>query len=258
MKSFFCYTIWIHFVFLLFACGNKPIPKYAGHFSKIAFPPANLVNELSITYRYEKLQLSPYCRCIDDEFLSNVDDCDTTILQNGALLYWHFNCDSSWLTLEKNHKKMVLNSIREMHDYTYRLGFQLEKEFKTTMLFRYGCPANGPCMHALLNKETGKVVEEFEELIFNAEDTKADFVIYFDSNNLTSVILQYINTGRKHKINIPSKWFKNFHDPPIEQQFDKGRLEGQIYIQPLQYKEDEDQKNWLYDSLVIDLNKYPQ
>ncbi|UOR03561.1 hypothetical protein MUN82_11445 [Hymenobacter aerilatus] len=130
-------------------------------------------------------------------------DCKTTFLKNGSKLYWQFNCNRVWLTLESaKGRKRVLNEVPvDLSGYTYRLGYQLSKEYKNTLLFRSGCPANGPCNFVLIDKTTGIKLREFGELIYDhSSHNFYDFVLYLYSPN--TLIIYYIDTGRKYTIRL--------------------------------------------------------
>lgn len=57
-------------------------------------------------------------------------DCDTIKLKNNYSLYWQFNCNQIWLTLEKpNMSKIIIDVINaELYAYIYRFGYQLIKD----------------------------------------------------------------------------------------------------------------------------------
>jgi hypothetical protein len=96
------------------------------------------------------------CGCKSDSFMTQfTTSCKTTYLKNGAKIYWQFNCKSIWLTHQsKSGKQITIDKIPiELYGYTYRLGYQLAKEYKRTLLFRSGCPANGPCNFVLVDAD---------------------------------------------------------------------------------------------------------
>ena len=175
------------------------------------------------------------CFCDKDILMNNATtNCKTTILKNKSKLYWQYNCNKIWLTLEnRKGKKIVLDKIPvEYFGYTYRLGFHLIKEFDKTILFRSGCPANGPCTYTLIDKSTGKKVNEFGQLICIDTDVREDkkyqfdFGVYF-SENYDKLKIYYFNS--KKMLTIPFNARKNNLTAVIpEQQFDKMNLEGNI------------------------------
>lgn len=150
------------------------------------------------------------CGCPTDSLINNGSiDCSTQKLSDGSELYWQINCKRVWLTLKKrNNKKIVLDEVPfEYFGYTYRLGFQLAREYKKTLLFSSGCPANGPCNFVLVDKNTGRRVNEFGELIYNHSTRQFfDFVIYFSKQN--QLTLHYIDSGKKYRYAVHAKDFK--------------------------------------------------
>jgi hypothetical protein len=175
------------------------------------------------------------CHCDKDTLMNNATtNCKTTILNNQSKLYWQFNCERIWLTLEnlKGQKKIIDEVEVGLFGYTYRLGFYLIREFDKTLLFRSGCPANGPCIYTLLNKSTGKKIKEYRQLICidteSKEKTKYQFafVVYPDSN-FKNIIIDYININKK--LTIPFDLQENNLTSVIpEYQFDKIKLERNI------------------------------
>lgn len=129
--------------------------------------------------------------------------CDTTQLKNGSILYWQYNCDRIWLTLQNvKREKIVIDEVPvEFYGYTYRLGFHLIKEFRNSLLFRTGCGASGPCFYILIDKYTGKKLKEFDQLICIDTDVQLDdaqpynynFVAYL-SENLDQLIVYFIDS----------------------------------------------------------------
>ncbi|MFN0255088.1 hypothetical protein [Pedobacter ureilyticus] len=164
--------------------------------------------------------------------------CDTTRLSNQSTIYWQYNCDRIWLTLEnKKKEKFVIDSVPpELYGYTYRLGYHLIKEFDSGLLFRSGCPANGPCIYTLINKYNGKVLDEFNQLICiekSSNDSKYNFnfIVYFSANQ-SYLIINYLDKNKRLKIPFQEK----LTAAVPEQQFDKMILDQ--YILTLQYYSD--------------------
>lgn len=73
------------------------------------------------------------CFCDKDTLMNTATvDCKTVLLKNNSKLYWQFNCNRIWLTLENiNGKKKVIDEVEVgLYGYTYRLGYYLIKEIK--------------------------------------------------------------------------------------------------------------------------------
>ena len=187
------------------------------------------------------------CFCEKDTLMNDATiDCATTILGNKSKLYWQFNCTRIWLTLENvNGRKVVLDEVPvEYYGYTYRLGFHLVKEFEKSILFRSGCPANGPCTYLLIDKSSGKQIAEFGQLICidtDLRDSKKyqfDFVVYF-SEDYGKMEIYYVNS--KKRLIIPFDTERNNFTSIIpEYQFDRMDLNGDMLT--LDYTTDEQEK----------------
>ncbi len=169
------------------------------------------------------------CFCENDSLINNYTvSCDTTIFSNNAKLYWQFNCDRIWLTLEnENGQQTIIDTIPiGLYAYTYRLGFHLIKEFDKTILFRSGCPANGPCIYTLIDKNTGNKIKEFDQLIcIDTEDDKYnfDFIVYL-SETTDYLIIYYVDNGKT--LQVPFK--ENLTSSIPQYQFDKMTLNNNI------------------------------
>lgn len=150
------------------------------------------------------------CFCENDSLINDYTvSCDTAIFSNNSKLYWQFNCDRIWLTLEnKNGHKSIIDTVPiDLYAYTYRLGFHLIKEFDNTILFRSGCAANGPCIYTLIDKNTGNKIREFDQLIcIDTEDDKYnfDFVVYL-SDTTDHLVIYYIESKKTLKVPFKEK-----------------------------------------------------
>ena len=150
------------------------------------------------------------CFCENDSLMNEATvSCDTLYLKNGSQLYWQFTCDRIWLTLRNTSgQTYTLNEVdAALYSYTYRLGYHFIKEFGTKILFRSGCPANGPCDYVLIDTVSGKIIKEFNQLIqidtdLNGTSYAFPFVVYFNAERNKLVAENIYN----HK-----KTFKKFN-----------------------------------------------
>lgn len=166
----------------------------------------------------------PNCGCASDSSINQyTTKCDTVVLKNNNKLYYQFNCDSIWLTFENKsgHKKILYQEkeyFKELYGYQYRIKYVLRKEYKKSLLFRTGCPANGPCNFVLIDKNTGRLKTELGELIYQHNpDIFYDFIIYFN-DDYKSITVDFIDTGRKIKKRVKKE---DFNSTIPEYQFDK-------------------------------------
>jgi hypothetical protein len=125
----------------------------------------------------------------------------------------------------------------EYYQYAHRLGYQFIKEYDRSLLFRYGCPANGPCNFALVDKTTGKTFKQFGELIYNPSSNNPffEFVLYFTDSTLTSLTLHYIDTDKKYIIPVNSR---QFNAVAPESEFDDIAVKGNLLTLTYTYAHD--------------------
>lgn len=174
------------------------------------------------------------CFCAESPEMNDATtSCETKVLNNGAKLYWQYNCEKIWLTLENENKKIQIDQI-DLSDYgiTYRLGFHFIKEYKNSILFRTGCGATGPCSYVLIDKYSGKKLKKFNQLIDIDTDVKMEnphpysfpFVIYLspDSDHL---ILYFVDTQKI--IQLPLKEKIGFIIP--ENHFSEMRVKDNLF-----------------------------
>ena len=147
------------------------------------------------------------CYCDSEKDLDLYISCDTINFTNNSFLYRQFNCDSSWLTYEnKNGIKKILYALQApLIDYTERLGYQFEFEYKSTFLIRNrlisGCCK--PPEFLLFNKQSGNIVKKFGRLIYHSELKNLPIVAYLNQKDLNSIIIYNFDTKVKKVIELP-------------------------------------------------------
>jgi len=209
---------------------RPPIANLSGNMIKALFMFTSCILTFGQLYGQKK-----QCHCDKDTFMNNATvSCETKILKNKAKLYWQYNCNKIWLTLETiKRQKITLDEVPvEYYGYTYRLGFHFVKEFDNSILFRSGCPANGPCLYTLIDKTTGKKIDEFGQLICidvdirDAKQYQFDFLVYADSN-YKKIIINY--PDKKKVLTIPFDFQRSNLTAAIpEYQFDRIKLKGSL------------------------------
>lgn len=199
------------------------------------------------------------CFCEKDSLMSEAVNCDTIFLKNHSKLYWQLNCIRIWLTIENAKKtKIVIDEPDvNLYQYTYRTGFHLIREYKNSILFRSGCGANGPCSYILIDKTTGKRIQEYGQLICIDTDSQYDkksyqypfdFIVYLDDDvkGVQNLVVYYIDT--KKTIKVPFKEKLSAGIP--EQQFDSMTVKNNVLT--ILYETDDNPKK----SIKINLDKY--
>lgn len=145
----------------------------------------------------------PNCGC--DKIKLNPENqykCDTTIFTNRSMLYWQWNCDSSWLTFE-NKEKVILSSCEEPNVYEcQRTGLHFLKEYPNYLLFEYkwtsGCCT--PPDIVFISKENGKEIKRINNDQFIAGNVDDSYVIYFADTIYEKLIYLDNNSDNEYSI----------------------------------------------------------
>ena len=192
------------------------------------------------------------CSCNQNSEYNSYIKCETTFLHDKGFLNYHFNCDSIWLILNENeHSYQIFSMGTDLIEYTYRIGYQLIREFDNSLLFRYDCPATGSCNHILINKKSGKVIQKFHELVYKGNNSNAPFIIYFSNDYLDSLTIDFLDLNKSYKIMVDSSHFKSTNP---EFQFDEGYVNQNKFI--LSYDYYNSDSIWTKSKIILDLNKY--
>lgn len=90
----------------------------------------------------------------------NNNFCDTTFLKlSKGYLYYQYDCDSLWLTFQNIDSKFIIytNENIILIPLMWRLGYNLIRETRKNIIFRYGCSSTAlDCQYISINKLTGK------------------------------------------------------------------------------------------------------
>ncbi|RTZ01765.1 hypothetical protein [Flavobacterium sp. GSP6] len=189
--------------------------------------------------------------------------CDTTLFQNGSKLYRQFNCDSSWLTFEnKNGLKKIMYSLdKPLIELTSRLGYQFVKEYKTTLLFENRQASGGgfPTNFELIDKDNGKVIEEFGTIIYYSDTDYNNYVLYLSSDSLVTLTFYNIDTKTKFNYSIPQgrlrKTVMESSQMFPEYLFEEPQTNDNILTLKYKYLVNADPEKWNTDIITIDLQK---
>ncbi len=162
------------------------------------------------SYSYLK---SEDCFCETDSIYNEYINCEPKILDNGAKIYWSFNCDSSWLTFENNGNIIVFESFdKEWMDFTGRLGYVFFQEFNNSFLYESkrvsGCCQ--PTEFFLHDKTTGELIKELGTGIYFAQNSENPFFvsINYEIDNLNYLLIFNFDTKIEYNISIPSDIIK--------------------------------------------------
>ena len=84
---------------------------------------------------FSTLISSQICSCSQMPDLKDLISCKTTTFQNGAKIYWEFDCNSSWITFQNGAlKKKIFELDKTEMEFTGRLGYKSWTELGNSFL----------------------------------------------------------------------------------------------------------------------------
>lgn len=124
---------------------------------------------------------------------------DTTYLSNGSILYYKWNCDSTWLTFEGKNKRIIKSCSDEDPILCSRTGLSFIKEYPNYLLFAHywisGCCT--PPDVVFIDKKTGEEKKRIENSLFVTGDADKDYLLYFSDTTYTSLVYLNHSTNKK-------------------------------------------------------------
>lgn len=217
---------------------------------------------LTITYYNAKAE---DCFCEKDSIYNNFINCEPKILDNGAKIYWSFNCDSSWLTFENKGEKLILQSFEEqIIEFTTRIGYISFQEFDNTFLFESqrisGCCV--PSEFYLHDKESGMVINDLGTGIYSASEPEYPFFISFvydnDFEKIEGLKIFNINTMKEFSYKLPESILSIIDSCKITTHFEEvildAKFDGKSII--FEFNSYRCETNTDTEKLVIDLTDY--
>ena len=126
-------------------------------------------------------------------FERNKSFTDTTFLGNGAMLYYQWNCDSTWLTFKKE-EEVILKSYLDCDPFLCSsLGLTFIKEYPSYLLFIHNW-SSGCCTPpdlVFIDKSTGHEKKRIGNWQFIWGDADEDYALYFTDTTYTDLV--YLN-----------------------------------------------------------------
>lgn len=152
------------------------------------------------------------CSCENLEIAEeNQFKCEIERFENGASLYWQWNCESAWLTFE-NKKKVILRTCENETIYScQRTGLEFLKEYKNYLLFQYKW-ASGCCTSPdviFFNKDSGIEIERVPQDQFVWGDIEKNYLLYFSDSTLTTLFLLDHLTDKKYSMQFEPHQIEN-------------------------------------------------
>ena len=203
---------------------------------------------------------SQKCECSTNSDLKNLISCKQTKFQNGAKIYWNYDCNSSWIIFENgNIKKKIFELDKQFIDYSGRLGYRNWTEYKNVFLIENsivsGCCQPGEFI--LYNKNNGKKIAELGTIIFLNDSKNIPFALTFKNNS--QLLFTNLNENKFCEIKIPlnliKKTLQNSNELYSENLFENIEFKNELLTFDIKYKETKN-SNWKKKSIIFDAKKY--
>ena len=203
---------------------------------------------------------SQKCECSNNPDLKNLISCKQTRFQNGAKIYWNYDCNSSWIIFENGKiKKKIFELDKQSIEYSGRLGYRNWREYKNAFLIENslvsGCCQ--PSEFTLYNKNNGKKIAELGTIIFFKDSKENQFALTFNNNN--NLLFTKLNENKYCRIKIPQNLIeialKNSNELYPENLFENIKFKNELLTFDIKYKEKQNSV-WKKKTIIFDTKKY--
>ncbi|PIF47502.1 hypothetical protein CLU96_4560 [Chryseobacterium sp. 52] len=206
------------------------------------------------------LAFSQKCSCSKNPELKNVISCEATQFENGAKIYWDYDCNSSWITFQNGKiRKKIFTLEKEFIEFTGRLGYRSWTEYKNSFLVENsvvsGCCQPGE--YILYNKNNGEKIIELGTIISINHDGNNPYTITLKTDN--KLLYTDLNNNKSYAIKIPKNkiesTLKNTNVLYPENLFENIEIKNGLLSIHLRYKESK-QSNWKVEVIKLDIKKH--
>lgn len=197
------------------------------------------------------------CNCPQKTELKNLISCQPTQFQNGARIYWEYDCNTSWITFQKgNIKRKIFELEKEFIELSGRLGYRNWTEYKTSFLIENslvsGCCQPGE--YILYDKKNGRKIAELGSIIFISNNKKSPYTLTLKTNS--KLLYTNLNNNKSYSIKIPNdkieKTLKNTLELYPENLFENIKIKNNILYIHLKYKESK-KANWKIETITMNI-----
>lgn len=182
------------------------------------------------------------CSCSQKPELKDVLSCEATLLQNGAKIYWEYDCNSSWITFQKGkEKRKIFELEKEFIALSGKLGYRNWTEYKNSFLIENSL-ASGCCQPAeyiLYDKNNGRKITELGTVIFISDTKDQPYTVTLKNNH--QLLYTNLNNNRSYPVKIPENLIentlKNSEELYPENLFESIHVKNKMLFISLRYKE---------------------
>lgn len=199
------------------------------------------------------------CSCSEMPDLQELITCKTTTFQNGAKIYWEFDCNASWITFENGGlKKKIFELDKTEMEFSGRLGYKSWTEWENSFLIENSV-VSGCCQpdeYILYNKNNGDKISDLGTLVYLEKTGKQPFVLTFKRNE--DLLFTNLSDNKSYVVKIPKdkidKTMKNSDEQHAENLFGNVQMKNGSLSMELRYKVSKKGK-WQKEIIRFDLNK---
>ncbi|SEQ84952.1 hypothetical protein [Epilithonimonas lactis] len=199
------------------------------------------------------------CSCSEMPDLKDLISCKTTAFQNGAKIYWEFDCNSSWITFENGGlKKKIFELDKTEMEFSGQLGYKSWTELENSFLIENSV-VSGCCQpdeYILYNKNSGDQISDLGTLVYLEKTGKQPFVLTFKRNE--DLLFTDLNNHRSYVVKIPKnkidKTMKNSDELYAENLFGNVQMKNGLLSMELRYKVSK-KGAWKKEIITLDVNK---
>lgn len=185
--------------------------------------------------------------------------CHSEELKNNAKVFYHYDCDSMYITLLGTTGDTIPIYRMEMEMTGYaRLIPSLSHDAQNTVLFNTYCSGGFvSCSWSLIDKASGNYLAEFHDIIYT--DTIQNTILHMADNHTLKLYIMDVN--KEFDIEYPKeKWEKS---PiayggvfPAQNYFTAEHTDATHLNVTYRFMDEAISEEWLEESFVIDLNEY--
>lgn len=137
------------------------------------------------------------CQCLTERL--NLE-CDTSFLKSNALLYYQYNCDSVWLTMENvRGEKYILYQLETELFNGPKLAFLKGDCERSILISRKELEKD--VQYYLIDKSTGRMMKSFQNVI-DQSFNRTPLIAYFHSEQQRFFVYN-MDTGLEVELSMP-------------------------------------------------------
>lgn len=171
-----------------------------------------------------------YCGCkeVSYSFLS----CDTTYITSKTILFWQWNCDSSWLTLQQKGKAQTILDVleREKMPKSSSIGMHYIKKIGPSLWLKKqevsGCCY--PPTHSFFNLKRMKESFHIDKKLFVWENLDLNYLVHFEDTSYQTLVLYNPKENKKYiaqnKVKDIAYTLANGNIPFVKELFERPKV----------------------------------